>query len=126
MIDLQKIEETHCWVTYIDKKGFPHEDEKYLIKYITDEQVRLQLAREKQVEKSSGKEQDGTEFVVSIASQAVIDWEGINSGGKKLPCTEPNKKTLFTKFLHRAKFVLDMCQKEELFLGDKMEEDLKN
>lgn len=118
MLDVKKIEEESVWVKY-------SKDEKYKIKFVTDERVRMEYSKEKKKDESE-RDPTGADLTIALAAIACQDWEGITTGGVKFECTEANKKVLFSKFFNRAEFVVRNAKTESLFLGAKMEEDLKN
>jgi len=101
-------------------------DERYKIRFVTDEKIRLEAAKEKQTEKESGKERDPADLTIFIACYACVDWEGITSGGVKLDPTPENKQLIFSKFFGRAAFVAMKSKDEALFLGEKLEDLRKN
>jgi len=123
MLDMKKIDEETVWVDYV--VGKKKTGEKYRVKFITDERVRMEYAREKKKDESD-RDETGAELTIALAVLACQDWEGITSGGLKFECTEANKKILFSKFFNRAEFVVRSAKNESLFLGAKLEEDLKN
>jgi len=121
MLDVKKLldESNMIWVDYA--KG-----ESYQIRFITDERVRLEFSREKKLEKETKIEADSNDLMIKIACLAVNDWKGITANKEPYPCTEENKKIIFSKFNNRVLFIWARCKEESLFLGEELEEDLKN
>jgi len=142
MIDLEKISES-VWIDYAD-------DEKYLIKYVTDDQIRT-LANRKDIalstyeaSKDTPKDEDDLEaktdtflrdllavvlsnrVAVEIACIAVEKWEGIKSSGKDLPCTDENKHLVFEKFETRAMWIFRQARNEKNWKMGQVKKDLKN
>jgi hypothetical protein len=119
-------------VKYPDKTG-----DEYEVKYITDDLVRLEIGRDsklktievdgKTIENPDYDERGDNGWMTRILCLAVVNWKGITSGGKDLPCTDENKKKLFVKFtLSRGNFIFERCRNEKLFLGTELEKELKN
>ena len=67
-----------------------------------------------------------SDFITSVASLAVQNWDGIISNGKPMPCNDKNKQTVFSKFGNRALFIYRKCRNEKVFIGADLEGDLKN
>jgi len=146
MLDLTKIGKS-----VVVKYG---KDETYTINFVTDERIR-QLADRKNIgmesildpNRDSDDNKDekdekvdpkdtivisvmnavfNTDFVTSVVCEACTDWTGIYEGKKPFPCTDKNKKMLFETFGNRALFVYRKCRDEKLFMGGRLEDDLKN
>ena len=122
-MEIGKLNETTVWVKYPGKAG-----DEYEIKYITDDVIRLELIRDRKASKEEGYDERGPEgWYNRVICKAVVNWRGITEGGKPWPCTDENKKKFFSKFIGtRGEFVFVKAKDETLFLGDTLEEDLKN
>jgi hypothetical protein len=143
MIDLKKIEES-VWVNYAD-------DERYLIKFLSDPQLRTLANRgdvsietyvksKKQEPEKVIETNDETadqfvvgilsallsnEMAVKVAVQSVGGWEGINASGQPLECTEENRMMLFSRFDNRAMWIYRQARNEKNWHED-IEADSKN
>lgn len=122
MIDIQKIEEKN-WV------GYPNDEEaneKYLISYVTDEEIRSTAASfkgEHKIEEIA----DLADYQINLLSKHVHEWKDINLEGKPWPCNAKNRKEFFSNFLStRGHFLLMKMRSEELFFGVTLKDDLKN
>ena len=114
MIDLD-VFEAEKWVDY-------SEDEKYKIKFITDERIRLEGERVR----SKFKEIDDVdeliaqsekELIIPLLVEAVLDWEGIFTSGEPLECNEENKRLIFEKFIvTRGQMLFSKCRDVSVFV----------
>jgi hypothetical protein len=97
-------------------------DEKYSIRFLTDDVIRQEIAR-----KENDKEKDATlRWDAVCVIKNVEGWEGITSKGVPLPCTNDNKILVFTQFQNRVDFLFAKMKDEKLFFQKPLEEQLKN
>ena len=115
MIDLDVLE-AEAWVDYA-------EDESYKIKFITDERIRLEGERVRAEFKDVDDPDEliaksEKEIMIPLLTECVLDWKGISSKGKPLPCTDENKKLIFEKFIvTRGQWLFVQCRDTSVFVG---------
>ena len=129
-MDLQKAKESNegVWCKY--------KDESYKIKYVSPLKQNYILARDGQLDEIRSFKEDDIEkhpekmlkiavndWRTGIAIAGLVDWKGITSEGKKAPCTEENKKTVFEYDSDRMLFVYERCTNQSFFLTGKLGED---
>lgn len=107
MIDVLKLKDL-AWAKYSN-------DEEYLIEFVTDEQSRAMFA-DQDLEKMTNDE--AAKRTIEVAIRVTHDWKGIKAHGEPWPCTEENKKELFSKLTARAAFIFRQSKNESLFMGE--------
>jgi len=96
------------------------EDEKYTIRFLTDDVIRQEIAR-KENDKDATLRWDAVCVVKNVEN-----WEGITNKGVPLPCTNDNKVLVFTQFQNRVDFLFKQMKDEKLFFQKPLEEQIKN
>ena len=114
MIDLGVVDAI-VWVEY-------SKDEAYRIRFITDEAVMLagQRSSDKIDEIRSVDDAVRTStkhIIVPALVENVLDWKGVFSNGKPLPCNMKNKTAVFTKFaVTRGQWLFNKCRDPNTFI----------
>ena len=94
------------------------EDEKYFISFCTDEKV-LMAFKDQDVDAESVVDValGNIKSIMPLLIDHVVDWDGVNDGENKWPCTNKNKEVLFNALMDRASFCWRKMKSKKDFFG---------